>query len=96
MIKGDVMNEVCAEFCCSLDEVQSPSVKGHLVDARSTYVYLVRKHFGDSLAELSMHLKRKDHTASHYLLKRVEKLMFVKDNLAKRIERIEKKLFNQL
>lgn len=71
----DVQKKVAEKFQLSLEEMKSPTRKKHIVTARQTAMYLIKKHFKKSLNDIGILFNKKDHTTVLNSIKKVEKLL---------------------
>jgi len=90
--ESDLLQNVCDEFECTLEELLSYNREKKLVSARFTAAFLFRKYFKYTVTHIAKILQR-DHSTIVIALRRVDDLLFVKDSISKAIVTIETKLF---
>ncbi len=90
--RRQIMRLVCREFDVQPAAIKGPGKETKIVNARSVYCYLLRKHLGETLKMIGQDVKR-DHTTALYCIRRVEKYMSMPlDAVARSLTKIEQQL----
>ena len=88
------MQLVCDEFGLTEQQLKDDRCKRqYLVNAQKVYFFLARKHLRDGFVRIGRDLN-KSHSTVIYAINTLRDLVFVRDPVAKKIERIESKLLN--
>lgn len=69
-----IMDEVCASFGVTREDLLSPGRRHELVLARQVGMFLCRKHLGLSFSELGRIFGGRDHSTALYSCKKIEQL----------------------
>jgi chromosomal replication initiation ATPase DnaA len=91
-IRTSLKHLVCFEFGCTLNDLIKPRGGNNITDAKMVFAYLIRKHLGDTLMKIGSELEM-DHTSVISLLRRMDDIIFIKDERAKRMQRVEQLIF---
>jgi chromosomal replication initiation ATPase DnaA len=92
--RNRILEAVCIEFECTLEQLTGHSRMTHLVNARMACSFLLTKRLNHTKQFIADTLK-KDRTTIINLLEREQSFRFIKDAVINRIDRIEEKLFKQ-
>jgi len=69
-----IQKMVCESFNLSLEDLKSQTRTKHIVTARQTAMYLIKKNLKKSLSDIGLLFNKKDHTTVINSIKKVEKL----------------------
>ena len=86
----EIQKKVCQSFSLSLQELKSPSRKKHIVQARQSAMYLIRKYLKKSLNDISTAFGKKDHTTVLNSIKKVEKLKLEDPDFKRLLELLQR------
>lgn len=89
-----IMATVALSFGTSIKGIRSASKKAHVSAARRACSYILRHRMKDSLTVIAATLK-KDHTAVMEQIQRMEDHLFMKDAVAKKLQKIEQELLTK-
>ncbi|MDE0092131.1 MAG: chromosomal replication initiator protein DnaA [Oligoflexia bacterium] len=90
----EIQRKVSQTFKLSLEELKSPSRKKHIVRARQTAMFLIRKYLKKSLNDISVAFEKKDHTTVLNSIKKVEKLKLEDRDFKRLLELLQKDIHN--
>ena len=90
----EIQKRTARAFNLSLEELNSPSRKKHIVKARQTAMFLIRKNLKKSLNDISLNFGKKDHTTVLNSIKKVEKLKLEDSDFKKVLESLQKDIHN--
>ena len=91
----NVQKKVIKSFDISMEDIKSPSRKKHIVTARQTAMYLIRKHLKKSLKDISFSFGKKDHTTVLNSIKKVEKLKVENKEFKKILDNLHTEIHNE-
>lgn len=90
--RAQVRLKVCLEFDCTIAQLTKPRGRGHVIDAKMVYAYLIRKHLKDTVTKIGKDLNL-DHSSIVNLLKRMDDMICTRDYSYKKMEAIEQLIF---
>lgn len=90
----EIQKIISKSFCIPLEELKSPSRKKHIVIARQTAMFFIRKYLKKSLNDISLAFGKKDHTTVLNSIKKVEKLKNKDKDFRRLIESLHKEIHN--
>ncbi|MCY4321993.1 MAG: chromosomal replication initiator protein DnaA [Bdellovibrionaceae bacterium] len=86
----EIQIKVTQAFKLSLEELKSPCRKKHIVQARQSAMYLIRKYLKTPLKDISLAFGKKDHTTVLNSIKKVEKLKTENPDFKRLLEDLQK------
>lgn len=89
-----ILERVCEEFGCTIDDVRSLVRKRNFSNARRVYSYITRTHLKDSFIRIGMELN-KDHSSVIEQIQRMEDFIYTKDSVARTLQKIERHLLTK-
>ena len=90
----EIQKKVSQIFRLSLEDLKSPSRKKHIVQARQTAMFLIRKYLKKPLNDISLAFKKKDHTTVLNSIKKVEKLKLENPDFKKLLDSLQRDIHN--
>lgn len=90
----EVKKKVSRSFSIPEEKLMSPSRKKHIVIARQTAMYLIRKNLKKSLNDISTAFGKKDHTTVLNSIKKVEKLKSEDKEFKRLLELLQREIHN--
>ncbi len=95
-LKATLANLVSLHFDLSWEEIISNSKAGLRPDARHCYMYLAHTVLRLSHKEVATDCRRSDHTSSVNAVNKIERMYYVKDDLAKTVDKIKYALNHEI
>ncbi len=92
----EIQKKTVHAFHISIENLKSPSRKKHIVRARQTAMFLIRKFLKKSLNDISLSFGKKDHTTVLNSIKKIEKLKTQDSSFKKLLEDLEREIAPEL
>ena len=90
----EIQRRVGSSFNLSLEELKSSSRKKHIVQARQSAMYLIRKYLKKPLKDISLAFGKKDHTTVLNSIRKVEKLRLENSDFKRVLEALQRDIHN--